>query len=49
MIFLFKEAPVRPAIIVLGSGFEVILDEQLYKRETERAANEGFDKLMVMA
>ena len=46
--FIWFISLVTPAIIVLGSGFEIIIDEREYKEETEKAANEGYDELMVI-
>ena len=45
--FLVIEMAFRPAIIVLGSGFTIIPDVNIYENETENAAREGYALLMV--
>ena len=44
---LESEKPVSPAIIVLGSGLAVIPDPPIYRNETIRAIDEGYDILIV--
>ena len=46
--FIWFISLVSPAIIVLGSGFEKIIDDREYKEETEKAADEGYAELMVI-
>ena len=49
LMFLFKAMAgnVIPAIIVQGGGFALNVDRTIYKETTERAANVGYDVLMV--